>query len=164
MTIRDSGPHEAELHLAIQREASVAGLAHIFPPDEYPFPEAEVLAQWREFGGRVLVAERDGRPVGIAGIESEWLQGFYVVPDEWGGGVATALHAAAVEAIAAAHSEARLWCLEGNARARRFYERAGWRANGTSRIVPFPPHPIDIGYTLELPRIAASAASWSATR
>jgi hypothetical protein len=76
-----------------------------------------------------------------------------------GRGVAPPRHAAAVEAIAAAHSEARLWCLEGNARARRFYERNGWREYGTSRVVPFPPHPIDIGYSLELPRIAASAAS-----
>jgi hypothetical protein len=26
-----------------------------------------------------------------------------------------------------------LWVLEGNARARRFYERGGWFADGTSR-------------------------------
>jgi hypothetical protein len=40
--------------------------------------------------------------------------------------------------------------LEGNTRARRFYERRGWSEDGTSRIVEFPPHPIDLGYALEL--------------
>jgi hypothetical protein len=40
--------------------------------------------------------------------------------------------------------------LEDNARARRFYERRGWRPDGTDRIVPFPPHPLDVGYTKEL--------------
>ena len=43
-----------------------------------------------------------------------------------------------------------LWVLEDNGRARTFYERLGWIENGTSRVVPFPPNPIDIGYSLEL--------------
>ena len=29
-----------------------------------------------------------------------------------------------------------LWVLEGNARARRFYERGGWALDGTTRDVP----------------------------
>ena len=90
----------------------------------------------------------------MAGIEAQWLHGFYVVPAEWGTDVAPTLHAAAVEAIAAAHDEAKLWCLEGNGRARRFYEKHGWRRNGESRVVPFPPNPIDVGYSLSLPRSA----------
>jgi RimJ/RimL family protein N-acetyltransferase len=40
--------------------------------------------------------------------------------------------------------------LEENGRARRFYERLGWRADGTSRVVEFPPNPTDLGYSLEL--------------
>jgi hypothetical protein len=40
--------------------------------------------------------------------------------------------------------------LEQNARARRFYERRGWRLNGDARVAPFPPYPIDVGYTIEL--------------
>jgi hypothetical protein len=40
--------------------------------------------------------------------------------------------------------------LEQNARARRFYERRGWVLDGTERVVPFPPHPLDVGYTLSL--------------
>jgi RimJ/RimL family protein N-acetyltransferase len=40
--------------------------------------------------------------------------------------------------------------LEHNDRARRFYERLGWHVDGTSRVVPFPPNPIDLGYSIEL--------------
>jgi ribosomal protein S18 acetylase RimI-like enzyme len=58
-----------------------------------------------------------------------------------------------VEAIrAAGHERARLWVLEQNARARRFYERHGWYADGSSRVVEFPPNPLDLGYSLDLSR------------
>ena len=40
--------------------------------------------------------------------------------------------------------------LEQNDGARRFYERLGWAENGDSRIVPFPPNPIDVGYSISL--------------
>lgn len=40
--------------------------------------------------------------------------------------------------------------LEQNTRARRFYEKCGWRLNGDTRIVSFPPYPTDVGYTIEL--------------
>jgi hypothetical protein len=39
--------------------------------------------------------------------------------------------------------------LEDNMRARRFYERRDWRENGETRVVEFPPNPLDIGYTLD---------------
>ena len=89
-------------------------------------------------------------PVGVAAIEGEWLNGLYVVPAEWGTGVAERLHDAAVEAIAAGHTEAKLWCLEENRRARRFYEKRGWHVNGEMRVVPYPPQPLDVGYSLDL--------------
>jgi hypothetical protein len=44
--------------------------------------------------------------------------------------------------------EIHLWTLEDNARARWFYERRGWRLNGETRVVPFPPSPLDVGYQL----------------
>ena len=43
--------------------------------------------------------------------------------------------------------ELRLWVLEENHRARRFYEKRGWRLNGETRVVPYPPNPLDVGYT-----------------
>ena len=103
--------------------------------------------RWRDFRGRVFVAERDHRLVGLAGVDECWLHGLYVVPGEWGTGVATALHDHALGAMDGC-SEAHLWVLQENHRARRFYERRGWRLNGTTRVVPFPPNPLDVGYSL----------------
>jgi hypothetical protein len=46
-------------------------------------------------------------------------------------------------------AQIHLWVLEENARARRFYERRSWQENGRTRVVPFPPNPLDVGYTLD---------------
>jgi diamine N-acetyltransferase len=145
--IRRSGRDEAETHFAIQRAACVDSFAHIFPPNLYPFPDDAIRERWRTATGTVLVAERDARAVGVALVESCWLHGFYVVPGCWGSGVADELHDAAV-ALLADCAELRLWVLDENRRARRFYERHGWRANGETRVVEYPPYPLDAGYSL----------------
>jgi GNAT superfamily N-acetyltransferase len=86
----------------------------------------------------------------VACVHADWLEGLYVVPDQWGTGVADALHEWALdEARALGSSGCHLWVLEANARARRFYERRGWRENGRTRVVPFPPNPLDVGYSLD---------------
>jgi GNAT superfamily N-acetyltransferase len=143
--IRES--HDAETHWLVQRAACLPALAHIFPPDEYPFPDAEVMARWQGFPGMVLAAERDGAVVGIAGVHACWLHGFYVRPEWWGTGVADELHDAALQAMPDC-AELKLWVLEANRRARRFYEKRGWRRNGETRVVPYPPSPLDVGYSL----------------
>jgi ribosomal protein S18 acetylase RimI-like enzyme len=57
-----------------------------------------------------------------------------VHPDAWGGGAGTALLAAGTEALSAAGFErAVLRVHPDNARARRFYERAGWRCDDLLR-------------------------------
>jgi GNAT superfamily N-acetyltransferase len=144
--IRRSSREEAETHFEIQRDACVAAFAHIFPPDRYPFPDAAVRRRWREFTGSVLVAECDGGAVGLAAVDDCWLGGFYVVPSRWGTGVADELHEAALAELGDC-PEALLWTLEENHRARRFYEKRGWRLNGETRVVPFPPNPLDVGYS-----------------
>jgi GNAT superfamily N-acetyltransferase len=147
IAIRPSSPAEAETQFAIQRAASLAGFAHVFDPALYPYPDEEVRRRWREFTGTVLVAERDADPVGVAAFEGCWLHGLYVLPAEWGSGVAALLHDAVIEAMADC-PELHLWTLEDNPRARRFYERRGWRLNGETRVVPFAPNPLDVGYQL----------------
>jgi GNAT superfamily N-acetyltransferase len=144
--IRRSSTAEAESHFAVQRAACVAGLPHIYPPELYPFPDEEIRRRWRDWSGTTLVCEHEGRVVGVAGVERCWLHGLYVLPEHWGTGVADELHAAAL-AEQRDCAELRLWVLEANARARRFYERHGWRPNGETRVVPYPPHPLDVGYT-----------------
>ncbi len=110
---------------------------------------------WRRLlshaGVRVVLAEVDRAGIGLAGTEPPWLQGLYVLPSAWGTGVAGRLHDEALSAISGAGcTHARLWVLEHNRRARSFYERRGWRPDGSSRVVPFPPEPVDVGYTLSL--------------
>jgi len=138
--IRESGRSEAESHVRVQRAASLAALGHIFGDE--PYPDDAVLRRWQTFPGTVLVSEREDEIVGVAGIEGEWLHGFYVLPDRWGTGVADELHEAAAEL-----GVTRLWCLEENRRARRFYEKHDWELNGETRVVEYPPHPLDVGYS-----------------
>jgi ribosomal protein S18 acetylase RimI-like enzyme len=97
----------------------------------------------RRRGGARLGAERDGRLVGfiVVGAASDdpaartgEVFTLNVDPDHWGAGVGRALLAAGVDHLrASGFADAILWVLPGNARARRFYEQAGWRHDGAQR-------------------------------
>ena len=86
--------------------------------------------------GVILVAERDGEVVGFAAAGPSpdpqgagELYAINVDSDHWGGGAGRALLGAAqAELDRMGFAESVLWVLPGNARARRFYERAGWVA------------------------------------
>ena len=146
VSIRRSGRDEEETHFALQCAASLAGLSHIFPPDEVPYPDDAVRERWRVFPGVVLLAEQERVAVGVAAIDACWLHGLYVTPEAWGTGVARSLHDAALSAMPDC-AEVKLWVLEENRRARRFYEKHGWRQNGETRVVEYPPSPLDVGYS-----------------
>jgi GNAT superfamily N-acetyltransferase len=153
--IRAARPEDAETLLAIQREASVAGFANVFPPAEYPYPSEAVLELWHETlaDPRVdaYVAEVDGTPVGTVTVDDEFLRQLYVLPDHWGGGVGSALLERGLERMRErGATRAKLWTLEGNERGRRFYERRGWTLTDETRVVPYPPNPIDVQYAIEL--------------
>ncbi|MFG3152085.1 GNAT family N-acetyltransferase [Streptomyces sp. NPDC048219] len=63
--------------------------------------------------------------------EDAELYAIYVDTGRLGGGVGQALLQESVRRCATAgHPRMLLWVLEGNTRARRFYERAGFRADG----------------------------------
>jgi ribosomal protein S18 acetylase RimI-like enzyme len=101
---------------------------------------------WRGWLGRpealVLCAEQGGAVVGFASVGAAVddaamgeLYALYLLPEAWGSGLAPLLADAAVAALAAnGFSEAVLWVLEDNPRARRFYERTDWVADGGARI------------------------------
>ena len=58
----------------------------------------------------------------------------YVDSGYWDRGYGRDLFAAAVRGLTAADfGAATLWVLESNARARRFYESAGWAADGATK-------------------------------
>jgi len=92
----------------------------------------------------VWVAERAGVIVGeaicVCEAEACELRDLFVVPDAWGSGVAQALLETALAAMReCGATEALLWVVEANVRARRFYEREGWTADGETRTSPLGP-------------------------
>jgi GNAT superfamily N-acetyltransferase len=77
----------------------------------------------------VVPAAKAARPVEEPDLAH--LRNLYVDREHWGTGVARALMGAAVEdAGARGFGALRLFVAEGQARARRFYEREGWRPAG----------------------------------
>jgi len=62
------------------------------------------------------------------------LNAIYELPDHWGTGAGRLLMAGALDALTqAGYGYATLWVLDSNERARRFYEIAGWRPDGTAK-------------------------------
>jgi ribosomal protein S18 acetylase RimI-like enzyme len=105
-------------------------------------------AMWREVirghaaGHRVWVADQGGRIVGFSGTGPSRdddapagaieLGTIYLEPDAIGRGVGAALMRRALADLSERGCRlATLWVLEGNERACRFYEKGGWRADGT---------------------------------
>ncbi|MBO0702049.1 MAG: GNAT family N-acetyltransferase [Candidatus Dormibacteraeota bacterium] len=93
------------------------------------------------------VACLDGRePVGFAGWlpsrdedarpgETGEIGTIYVLQEYWRAGVGRLLMRAALTSLReSGYREATLWVLEGNRRARRFYEAGGWQADGTRKV------------------------------
>jgi ribosomal protein S18 acetylase RimI-like enzyme len=136
----------ARLHVRAWRSA----YAGIVPADVLDALDPARFAQARRTrsappGTQTLVAEDAGTVTGFASIgpyrseqkSDQWdtgvgeLYALYVDPARWGAGIGRALLSAAQATLAAtAVTEMRLWVLEENHRARRFYERAGLRPDG----------------------------------
>ena len=153
--IRRARSDEAETLLQIQRDAAVAAFAHIFPQHLYPFPSGDIRELWRKALAdpdvEVYVAEADKLVIGSVSVGGEFLRTLYVLPPHQSTGVGTALHDFALERLRTRGVQrAKLWTLEQNWPARRFYERRGWSLTLEVRVVPFPPNPIDVQYTREL--------------
>ncbi|BCY14431.1 GNAT family N-acetyltransferase [Actinoplanes sp. L3-i22] len=95
-------------------------------------------------GRQTVVAVRDDRVIGFAGFGPDRedprlgeLYAIYVDPDAWGSDAGrllfeTARHGLASPPRGPAFPAMRLWVLAGNARARRFYERAGMTTDGVT--------------------------------
>ncbi|MEV4618888.1 GNAT family N-acetyltransferase [Asanoa sp. NPDC049573] len=107
-----------------------------------------LTAWWRERFGyeadthRLTVAVDDDTPVGFSyvGPEEEFtpetgqLYAIHLDPAAQGRGIGRALMRDALAAMReAGWRQAVLWVLEGNAHARRFYERGGWLPDGRER-------------------------------
>jgi ribosomal protein S18 acetylase RimI-like enzyme len=80
----------------------------------------------------VRVAGAPGEPVGFCVVKGDELYQIFVAAKARGTGVAAALMADGESQLAQSGVEtAWLACAIGNERAARFYEKCGWRRNGT---------------------------------
>jgi GNAT superfamily N-acetyltransferase len=99
--------------------------------------------QWPRSG--TVVAEDDDGVVGFVyigpsqdddcGPATGQVGALYSLSTVWGTGVGRALMTEALARLAeAGYTEATLWVLDTNARARRFYEAAGWKPDGAVMV------------------------------
>jgi GNAT superfamily N-acetyltransferase len=96
--------------------------------------------RWERDTHRLLVAESAGSVTGFTYLGPSETRGaaelyaIHVAPEHVGTGVGRALMKAALDELAKLRKRrAVLWVLDGNARARRFYERGGWTPDGGRR-------------------------------
>jgi GNAT superfamily N-acetyltransferase len=150
VTLRPASVDDVDVCLTVQRRSAVVGYGHIFPQQEYPFPDDVVRAEWvQRFADNIAVtlASRNGEAVGTISVRPPRLESLFVVPEAWGSGVARVLHDEALRQIAGAGcAVAELDVMVENGRARRFYEKLGWVADGRTDTSPFPPYPRLMGY------------------
>lgn len=138
MLIRPGTPEDAEATARIHVDSWAAAYSLRGPS----------LEQRRDFHRRSppsFVAEVDGRIAGFVGVgpsrdpdaEGE-LYVIYVDPPQWGSGVGRELIRAGEDRMRElGYRHVVLWVLDGNARAQRFYESAGWTLDGERRPIEF---------------------------
>lgn len=85
--------------------------------------------------GLPVIHDDEGAAAAV-GPEAGELYAINVAPDQWGVGAGSALMAATLDALTdAGFKRAVLWVLPANDRARRFYEKHGWAADGAERRI-----------------------------
>jgi GNAT superfamily N-acetyltransferase len=98
---------------------------------------------------RIWVADQAGKVAGFAIVGPPMdpavplgtgeVHAIYLAPEAWDRGIGRALFSRAVQDLEDTGSErAILWVLTSNARARRFYEAAGWQADGATKVEERP--------------------------
>lgn len=159
-TIRNARSDDAEAFVRAYERAWDAALATIagkrlgaLAPLEERIRAFQAGVERMSPDARIWVAERGGTLVGLAtcirnGDACE-LRSVYVVPEAWGSGVARDLLETALESMRArGATEAVLWVVEENGRARHFYEREGWTADGANRVSELGPRELRYGRAL----------------
>jgi len=105
-----------------------ASHAHLSPEAalyrDLPYFEARVGSNL----ARMIVAEKENQIVGFSGWQADGIGQLFVLPSHFGTQVAFRL-LATVEAILKAKEHKTIWlhCQTGNDRARKFYEKHGWK-------------------------------------
>jgi ribosomal protein S18 acetylase RimI-like enzyme len=145
--VRDATGDDAQEIERIRIRGWQVAYRHLYPPEELDGLAIDA-SRWRHRidhpprGWTIIVAGDAGSLLGFASTGPSRdergvgeLYAIYVDPDAWSRGAGRALLAHAEERLAATYAEATLWVLEGNTRARRFYEAAGWQPDGARQAV-----------------------------
>ena len=148
MQIRQAGQGDASAIARVYVRSWQAAFAHVIsqhyldamdPRREEPGWEALLgEARWPSAG--VLIAEAEQGVVAFAGFRPAAdtqavaeVGTFYALPEVWGTGIGKGLMVTMLKTLEEAnYAQATLWVLEANERARRFYEAAGWHADGAT--------------------------------
>ncbi|MFG2054984.1 GNAT family N-acetyltransferase [Micromonospora sp. NPDC048930] len=161
LTIRREEPDDAEAVARVHVHSWQAGYAGIMPDEVLGRLNPAAWAQRRRDLGTAdpehpfttLLAEAGGTLAGFTtfgpyrnnqdrgDLDPAYgeILAIYLEPAWWGSGAGRALLAAARAGLAErGWTEYRLWVLADNARARRFYERAGLSPDGAESTYPVP--------------------------
>ncbi len=148
MTVRLAGAGDADAIGRVQVETWRAAYTGLMPDEAVAAFDVESRQrQWREWlgatprpGGATFVVEDGGEVVGFASVGASWdeeaeaeaeLYSIYLHPSCWDRGIGRALLQRAEESMrSSGFRHAVLWVMDGNDRAIRFYETAGWEADG----------------------------------
>jgi GNAT superfamily N-acetyltransferase len=155
LEIRDAKPADAERIAEINADGWRAAYVGMIDDDRLASIDVEewastIRGNLEELaeGSFSMVAEREGEIAGSCyvvspprdedlGSEFAELVAIYVDPRNWREGVGTALlEAAQARAARSGRTEMSLWTLTKNAPAQAFYERHGWRPDGSEEIHP----------------------------
>ena len=144
-TFRPATQADTEALVELERDSNLIALAHLFPPDEFPYPTDDVRRRWIEVLAEpsvnvAVVDGPDGRLDALVACDPHLIRHLAVHPDRWGAGLARRAMAYAVDRM----DEPRLWCLVDNHRALGLYEHLGWRPTGRAQRAEFPPYPEEI--------------------
>jgi 2-amino-4-hydroxy-6-hydroxymethyldihydropteridine diphosphokinase len=136
ITIQPATPDDADEAARVHTASAEAAYRHVRPRERGGL--ARRTALWRRIVvdsiNRSFVARDGDRIVGVlivgpdlGGAPIGQVRVLYVLPAWWGSGAGQRLLDRAHAELAAEYDEATLNVLSANARARRFYERNGWR-------------------------------------
>ncbi len=146
MEVRAATGTDASGIARAQERAWQTAYRHVFPAEELERGGFIRAGLWRERlehpppGWTTFVASEDGEVVGFVSVGPSRdergvgeLYAIYVHPDWWGTGAGRALIERGQTELRARYSDATLWVLEDNPRARSFYEQAGWVPDGARK-------------------------------
>ena len=129
--MRAATADDVDALLAMERSTNLVMLAHVFPPERFEYPAAEVRARWQrvlsDASYSCLIAAVDGVEAGYVAWAGDVIHHLGVHPTFHRRGVGTDLLVSAENAIFARHESAHLWVLIENTAAIQLYARNGWR-------------------------------------